>query len=217
MRFNMKILCFLILVFAFGICDVIEKKSPPAIKKNLTALNRIKSQVYKIIDNVVLNNLKKKSENGSKEFFDSKERRGKLRTKRKVKKENLDNLYPALFIRSVNVNLDWINFAKNSNASQVGTSLILSDGKSLVTHVMNIGNFENHYTIPSLEQDRVYRGEIKILTDKQEVKNFIRKRLNRKNVEEFELTTPFIVAGKLRFSIITYIFYHILIILIFAS
>lgn len=196
----MKILWCLVLIFAFGICDVIEKKSPPsAIKKNLTALSRIKSQVYKIIDNVVLNNLKKKSENGSKEFFDLKERRAKLRrTKRKVKKENLDDLYPTLFIRSVNVNLDWINFAKNSNASQIGTSLILSDGKSLVTHVMNIGNYDNHYTIPSLEQDRVYRGEIKILTEKEEVKNFIRKQLNRKHVEEFELTTPFIFAGKSR-------------------
>ncbi|KAK7588143.1 hypothetical protein V9T40_005388 [Parthenolecanium corni] len=194
----MKILWCLVLIFAFGICDVIEKKSPPsAIKKNLTALSRIKSQVYKIIDNVVLNNLKKKSENGSKEFFDLKERRAKLRrTKRKVKKENLDDLYPTLFIRSVNVNLDWINFAKNSNASQIGTSLILSDGKSLVTHVMNIGNYDNHYTIPSLEQDRVYRGEIKILTEKEEVKNFIRKQLNRKHVEEFELTTPFIFADE---------------------
>jgi hypothetical protein len=132
--------------------------------------------------------------------LDAEDQRDQTRVKRKTKKGNLDNLYPSLAIRSVNVNMDWINFTKATNVTQIGTSFVLSDGRTLVSHVMNIGTLNNYYTIPALEPDRVYRGEIKILTDREEVKNFIRKHSNRKYAEEFELTTPFTVPGKPRGS-----------------
>lgn len=120
------------------------------------------------------------------------------RIKRRIgARDNLDNLYPTLSIRSVNINLDWFNFAKSANVSQLGTSFMLFDGKTIISHVMNVGNFGNYYTISSLEQDRIYRGEIKLLTERKEVKNFIRKQSDGKNIEEFELTTPFIVTGKI--------------------
>lgn len=171
---------------------------PAGVKRNLTALHYIKSQIHKIVD-------KKKGSRLTKlqklDVLEAEEQPDQKRIKRKTKKDNLDNLLPTLAIRSVNVNVDWLGFAKNANVSQIGTSFVLSDGRSLVAHVMKIGNFGNYYTIPSLEQDRVYRGEVKILTQKEEVKNFIRKQSNRKNAEEFELTTPFIVPGKFAFRI----------------
>jgi len=131
------------------------------------------------------------------DVLNAEDQQDQMRIKRKTKKGNLDNLYPTLAIRSVNVNMDWFGFAKDSNVTQIASAFVLSDGKSLVAHIMNMGTLNNYYTIPALEQDRVYRGEIKILTDREEVKNFIRKQSNRKHAEEFELTTPFVVPGKL--------------------
>lgn len=161
-------------------------------KRNSTALHQIKTQIYKIIDkNTRSNNLRNKQQ--KLDILNSEEQHNQSRIKRRTKKENLDNLLPTLSIRSVNVNLDWFTFAKNVNISQIGTVFVLTDGKNLMTHVMNLGNFGNYYTIPSLEQDRVYQGEVKILTEIQEVKNFIRKQYNEKYSEKFELTTPFIV------------------------
>lgn len=201
------------LVHCLGNDDVSVSKKQTSLadaKMNLTALHQIKTQIYKIIDKSTrYNNLRNKQQ--KLDILNSEEQHNQTRIKRRTKKENLDNLLPTLSIRSVNVNLDWFNFAKNVNISQIGTVFILTDGKNLVTHVMNLGNFGNYYTIPSLEQDRVYQGEIKILTEIEEVKNFIRKQYSEKYSEEFELTTPFIVRGKFFFLlkwILIFYLYH---------
>lgn len=180
-----------------------------AIKKNLTALSRIKDQIHRIVDaNVKSAGSGDKSRNGTKTSSGvpktaSLTKRTNERIKRRTQgKENLDNLYPTLSIRSVNVNMDWFSHAKSSNLSQIGTSFSLFDGKNLVAHIMNLGNYGNFYTISSLEQDRVYKGEIKIITDRSEIKNFIRKQSDKKNIEEFELTTPFIVSGEFYYETI---------------
>lgn len=200
--FETKMWSVFILFFVFFICDGAtngQSISDGNIRKNLTALHQIKTQIYKMNDAAIIKSLKKKVECDLEKNIKMKldENLNKKRIKRKTKKENLDNLYPTLSIRSVNINVDWFNFAKNANSSYIGASFTLSDGKSLVAHVMNIGLRGSYYTIPSLEQDRVYRGEIKLLTEIDEVKNFIRKQSNKKNVEEFELTTPFIVPGNI--------------------
>ncbi len=221
----MKISLVWVLLFGGAVWAIsVGKSLSPGVKKNVTALNRMKSQIFKIIDSAA--NSKKKPdffrqkelkllEAAAPKFLEDFARKEPTflektrRTKRKInKKDNLDDLYPALVIRSVNVNLDWTNFVKSANVSAIGSSFVLSDGQSLVAHVMNLGDSENRCTISSLEQDRIYRGEIKLLTEKEEVKNFIRKQSNRKNVEEFELTTPFIVSGDTysNFLIFDYIF-----------
>lgn len=177
------------------------------MKKNLTALNRIKNQVNKIVggnenrnggknktQNVTDNKMKNTTKVDNVKITYNKTNGTRIK-RRVTARENLDDLLPALSIRSVNINLDWFNFAKSSNVTQIGTAFVLYDGKNLISHVMNVGNFGNYYTISNLEQDRIYRGEIKLLTEKEEVKNFIRKQSDGKNIEEFELTTPFIVSG----------------------
>lgn len=196
----MKNLTLFVVLFASCVCYIQITASERVRYKsafNLTALQRIKNHLSRVANTIANLNLKKRLAQDVVLDVYKLEFARQSRKKRKVGRDNLDDLYPALAIRSVNVNLDWTNLLKTmTNASAViGSSLVLSDGTRLVSHVMKTSSAGNYYTISSLEQNRVYRGEIKLLSEKEEAKNFIRKKSNGKNVEEFELTTPFIVAG----------------------
>lgn len=111
-------------------------------------------------------------------------------------------LSPKLTTRSASVNLDWSNYARKTN-DYVGSTLTLYDGAEPVTHLMNTPDRKNHhYTITGLEQDRIYKGSVKLLQRPDEVKYFFRDELSagdnadESTTEKFELTTPFVVSGK---------------------